>query len=221
MLSCLDYILGRNAAGKDKYYVRNKCCICDFNTLVMRSYGLKLKTLTLMSIHENISSRLRNHTKVIKSVLNLEIPEMLKAQILMEYVSCAQHTKKFRFDMGETHLYRFSKSYTHIENLFIRPLPTAKPRYFSLTVLVYFYLKYLAVTKGHEYIIKLATENGVGFPSLHFLDKETVTLDEINVTIPICFQDYILHGPYRSYKLLRYAPSHRPRIYSDCVWEQL
>ena len=174
-----------------------------------------------MSIHENISSGLRNHTKIIKSILNLEIPEMLKAQILMEYVCCAQHTRKFEFNTSENYLYRFSELYAHIENLFIRPLPTAEPRYFSLTVLTYFYLKYLAVTKGHKFIIKLAVENLVHFPTLHFLNEQKVTLDKINVTIPICFQENILHGPYRSYKLLRYAPFQRPRVYSDCVWEQL
>ena len=221
MLSCLDYILGRNAAGKDKYFVENQCCICDFNTLVMRTYGLNLKTLTLMSIHENISSGLRNHKRIIKSILNFEIPEMLKAQILMEYVCCAEHTRKFEFNRSVNYLYRFSELYTHIENLFIRPLPTAEPRYFSLTVLTYFYLKYLAVTKGHEFIIKLAVENLEHFPTLHFLHEQKVTLDKINVTTPICFQGNILHGPYRSYKLLSYAPFHRPRVYSDCHWEQL
>ncbi len=55
MNSCLSFLLNRNGGSKEKFMENKQCCICDFNILVMRSYGISLKTLTLMSIHENIA----------------------------------------------------------------------------------------------------------------------------------------------------------------------
>ena len=72
MNSCLNFLLNRNEESKEKVMVNKQCCICDFNILVMRSNGISLKTLALMSIHKNIALKEpKFHKETIEHLLNL------------------------------------------------------------------------------------------------------------------------------------------------------
>jgi len=222
MNSCLSFLLNRNGESKEKFMVNKQCCICDFNILVMRSYGISLKTLTLMSIHENIAlNRQISHKEKMKHLLNLNIPEILKAQIIIEYVCCAKHNNQLNNKFKQVSFYRFKELYMHIEQLFIRPKRMSEPRYFSLTVLTYFYLKYLLIMKGPRFMINLAEQTMESFPTLHFVHKDKITLEINETAVPICFHEDILFSSYKAYKLLSFTPSRVGKVYSNCKWQLL
>ena len=177
MNSCLNFLLNRNEESNEKVVVNKQCCIGDFNILVMRAYGISLKTLTLMSIHKNIVLKeLKSHKETIEHLLNLNISEILKAQIIIEYVCCAKHNHKINKRFEQVSFYRFKELYMHIEHLFIRPKRMSEPRYFSLIVLTYFYFKYLIVIKGPRFMINLAKQNIENFPTFHFVHEDKITL---------------------------------------------
>ena len=222
MNSCLDFLFNRNGASKEIVMVNKQCCICDFNILVMRSYGISLKTLALMSIHKNIALKgPKSHKVVIDHLLDLEIPETLKAQIIIEYVCCTKHNNKISKRFEQNSFYRFKESYRHIEHLFIRPKRMSEPRYFPLTVLTYFYLKYLTVIKDPRFMINFVQKNIESFPTLHFAHEETITIDISKTAVPICFHEDILFSSYKAYKLLSFTPSRVGKVYSNCKWQLL
>ena len=222
MNSCLSFLLNRNGEIKENFMVNKQCCICDFNILVMRSYGISLKLLALMSIHENIAlDEQKSHKEKVKHLLNLNIPEILKAQIIIEYVCCAKHNNQLNNKFKQVSFYRFKESYMHIEQLFIRPKRMSEPRYFSLTVLTYFYLKYLLVMKGPRFMINLAETTMESFPTLHFVHKDKITIEINETAVPICFHEDILFSSYKAYKLLSFTPSRVGKVYSNCKWQLL
>ena len=222
MNSCLSFLLNRNGEIKENFMVNKQCCICDFNILVMRSYGISLKLLALMSIHENIAlDEQKSHKEKVKHLLNLNIPEILKAQIIIEYVCCAKHNNQLKNKFKQVSFYRFKELYMHIEQLFIRPKRMSEPRYFSLTVLTYFYLKYLLVMKGPRFMINLAEQTMESFPTLHFVHKDKITIEINETAVPICFHEDILFSSYKAYKLLSFTPSRVGKVYSNCKWQLL
>ena len=222
MNSCLSFLLNRNGEIKENFMVNKQCCICDFNILVMRSYGISLKLLALMSIHKNIALNEQiSHIEKIKHLLNLNIPEILKAQIIIEYVCCAKHNNQLNNKFKQVSFYRFKELYMHIEQLFIRPKRMSEPRYFSLTVLTYFYLKYLLIMKGPRFMINLAEQTMESFPTLHFVHKDKITLEINETAVPICFHENILFSSYKAYKLLSFTPSRVGKVYSNCKWQLL